>query len=174
MYSAIFGNVAMEMNMDRDLDKFDWQILDAVQKDGKLSLADLSDVVGLSKTPCQIRLRRLERDGYITGYHARLNMRKIRKNYVVFIQVKLEATSRRHLEQFNRAVKKLDAIQSCHMMAGGFDYLLKVRCRNMEEYRYILTDCINSLPGVYQTTTFPVMEEIKRTEGVDLSDNGKE
>ena len=93
--------------MDRDLDKYDWRILNAVQDNGRLSLADLSDHVGLTKTPCQIRLKRLEEEGYITGYHARLNMRKIRKNYVVFIQVKLEATSRRHLEQFNKAVKKM-------------------------------------------------------------------
>ncbi|MEP2989151.1 MAG: Lrp/AsnC ligand binding domain-containing protein [Parasphingorhabdus sp.] len=156
--------------MNRDLDKFDWRILNAVQNNGRLALTDLSDQVGLSKTPCQIRLKRLEEEGFITGYHARLNMRKIRKNYVVFIQVKLEATSRRHLEQFNKAVKKMDAIQSCHMMAGGFDYLLKVRCRNMEEYREILTDSINNLPGVYQTTTFPVMEEVKRMAGVDLNE----
>ncbi len=157
------------MNDVRGLDKFDWRILEAVQNDGRLSLSALSAHVGLSKTPCQIRLKRLEQEGYITGYHGRLNMRKIRRNYVVFIQVKLEATSRRHLEQFNIAVSKMDAIQSCYMMAGGFDYLLKVRCRNMEEYRIILTDDINSLPGVYQTTTFPVMEEVKRTLGVDLS-----
>ncbi len=156
--------------MDRNLDKYDWRILDAVQQDGRLSLAELSDKVGLSKTPCQIRLKRLEKDGVITGYHAHFDMRKIRKNYVVFIQIKLEATSRRHLEKFNAAVKKMDAIQSCHMMAGGFDYLLKVRCRNMEEYRVILTDCINDLPGVYQTTTFPVMEEVKPAMAVDLAD----
>ena len=154
---------------DRILDRFDWKILEAMQADGRLSLSELSDQVGLSKTPCQIRLKRLEAEGYIIGYNARLNMRKIRKNYVVFIQVKLEATSRRHLDNFNKAVKKMDAIQSCHMMAGGFDYLLKVRCRNMEEYRIILTDSINDLPGVYQTTTFPVMEEVKQTVGVDLS-----
>ena len=158
--------------MDRPLDKFDWRILEVVQRDGRLSLADLSEHVGLSKTPCQIRLKRLEEEGFITGYHARLNMRKIRKNYVVFIQVKLEATSRRHLEQFNAAVRKIDAIQSCHMMAGGFDYLLKVRCRNMDEYRIILTDHINDLPGVNQTTTFPVMEEVKRVTGVDLNEFG--
>ena len=155
--------------MERILDQFDWRILDAMQRDGRLSLADLSEHVGLSKTPCQIRLKRLEEEGFITGYHARLNMRKIHKNYVVFIQVKLEATSRRHLEQFNKAVRKIDSIQSCHMMAGGFDYLLKVRCRNMEEYRAILTDDINDLPGVNQTSTFPVMEEVKRGAGVDLS-----
>lgn len=157
-----------DMN-EKSLDKFDWRILEAVQNDGRISLVELSDLVGLSKTPCQIRLKRLEQEGYITGYHARLNMRLVRKNYVVFIQVKLEATSRRHLENFNRAVKKIDAIESCHMMAGGFDYLLKVRCRDMEEYRMILTDCINDLPGVYQTTTFPVMEEVKRAAGVGLS-----
>lgn len=151
------------------MDKFDWRILDAVQASGKMSLAELSEHIGLSKTPCQIRLKRLEEEGYITGYHARLNMRMIRKNYVVFIQVKLEATSRHHLDKFNQAVRKMDAIQACHMMAGGFDYLLKVRCRNMEEYRVILTDDINDLPGVYQTTTFPVMEEVKRAVGVDLS-----
>lgn len=157
------------MTEDRVLDKFDWRILDAVQASGKMSLSELSEHVGLSKTPCQIRLKRLEEEGYITGYHARLNMRLIRKNYVVFIQVKLEATSRHHLDKFNQAVRKMDAIQACHMMAGGFDYLLKVRCRNMEEYRVILTDDINDLPGVYQTTTFPVMEEVKRAVGVDLS-----
>ncbi len=156
--------------MEKPLDQFDWRILDAVQQDGKLSLAELSELVGLSKTPCQIRLKRLEEDGYITGYHARLNMHKVRKNYVVFIQIKLEATSRRHLEKFNAAVKKMDAVQSCHMMAGGFDYLLKVRCRNMEEYRLILTDSINDLPGVHQTTTFPVMEEVKRVSRVELSE----
>lgn len=154
---------------EKPLDKFDWQILEAVQEDGRLSLADLSERIGLSKTPCQIRLKRLEKDGYITGYHARFNMRKIQQNYVVFIQVKLEATSRRHLQEFNQAVQKIDVIQSCHMMAGGFDYLLKVRCRNMEEYRVILTDHINDLPGVYQTTSFPAMEEVKRNSTVHLA-----
>ncbi len=159
------------MSDAKKLDRYDWRILNAVQQDGRLSLQELSERVGLSKTPCQIRLRRLEQEGYITGYHARLNMKMIRKNYVVFIQVKLEATSRRHLEQFNAAVRKMDEIQSCHMMAGGFDYLLEVRCRNMEEYRVILTDCINDLPGVTQTTTFPVMEEVKRAAGVDLREH---
>lgn len=154
---------------DKPLDKFDWQILEAVQENGRMLLADLSDRIGLSKTPCQLRLKRLEREGYITGYHARFNMRKIRQNYVVFIQVKLEATSRRHIDEFNKAVKKVDAIQSCHMMAGGFDYLLKVRCRDMEDYRSILTDCINDLPGLYQTTSFPAMEEVKRNSTVHLA-----
>ncbi|MEO9600556.1 Lrp/AsnC ligand binding domain-containing protein [Parasphingorhabdus sp.] len=156
---------------EKALDRFDWLILEAVQENGRLSLADLSDRVGLSKTPCQMRLKRLEREGYITGYHARLNTRKVRQNYVVFIEVKLESTSRRHLDDFNRVVKKNDAIQSCHMLAGGFDYLLKVRCRNMEEYRSILTDFINDLPGVRQTSSFPVMEEVKRISSVNLKNN---
>jgi Lrp/AsnC family leucine-responsive transcriptional regulator len=85
--------------------------------------------------------------------------------------VKLEATTRRHLDEFNRAVKKIDVIQSCHMMAGGFDYLLKVRCWKMEEYRSILINSINDLPAVHQATTFPVMEEVKRSSAVYFTDN---
>ena len=147
-----------------DLDLHDREILRAVQDNGRLSVADLSDAVGLSKTPCLTRLRRLEAKGFIRRYKAVLDPALIRQDYITFVQVKLEATTRRQLDAFSDAVGDIPEIQSCHMMSGGYDFLLKIRTRNMRAYRELLGDVLSELPGIAQTSTFPVMETIKEDE----------
>ncbi len=150
--------------MIEELDIFDRKILRAVQADGRLSVSELSDAVGLSKTPCLNRLRRLEANGYIRKYKGVLDAAKIRQDYVTFVQVKLEATTRRHLDAFSQAVQGVPEIQSCHMMSGGYDFLLKIRTRNMKTYRELLGDVLAELPGIAQTSTFPVMETVKEID----------
>jgi Lrp/AsnC family transcriptional regulator, leucine-responsive regulatory protein len=160
-----FGpNDPKERGMLEDLDMFDRKILRAVQKNGRLSINDLSETVGLSKTPCLTRLRRLENKGYIQRYKGVLDASKIRQDYVTFVQVKLTSTTRRHLKAFSDAVQSVPQIESCHMMSGGYDFLLKIRTRNMRRYRELLGDVLSELPGIAQTSTFPVMETVKDTD----------
>lgn len=154
--------IAMPTEFDQ-LDQIDRAILHQIQADGRLSVVELAERVHLSKSPCLKRLRRLERDGFIVGYRAQLDPKKIDQGYLVFVQVKLESTTSKNLAAFNRAVQDVPEILACHMLSGGYDYLLKVRTRDMGAYRDLLGDVIADLPGVYQTSTFPVMEEVKDT-----------
>ena len=156
--------------MLEDLDSYDRQILRAMQENGRLSISDLSDEVGLSKTPCLTRLRRLEAQGYIQRYKGVLDATKIRQDYVTFVQVKLASTTRRQLQAFSDAVQDIPQIQSCHMMSGGYDFLLKIRTRNMRSYRELLGDVLSELPGISQTSTFPVMETVKDTDDLVVVD----
>ena len=156
--------------MIEDLDLHDRRILRAMQANGRLSVSELSDEVGLSKTPCLTRLRRLEEKGYIRRYKGVLDARQVRQDYVTFVQVKLVATTRRHLDAFSDAVQSIPEIQSCHMMSGGYDFLLKIRTRNMRTYRELLGDVVSELPGIAQTSTFPVMETVKETDDVVVVD----
>lgn len=156
------------MGNDKTLDKIDRRILQCLQKDGRISVVDLAEQVNLSKSPCLQRLRRLERNGFIKGYRADLDPHKVAQGYLVYVQVKLENTNRRALEAFNAAVMKVSQILTCHMVAGGYDYLLKVRTRDMTAYRELLGDVISCLPGVLQTSTFPVMEEVKDTTLLEI------
>jgi len=162
------------MKSTDDLDKYDLQILHVLQRSGRMSIVDLARQVNLSKTPCLNRVRRLEREGFISGYEARLNPDKIRQGHLVYVQVKLNDTTSVTLNSFNKAVQSVPQILSCHMLSGGFDYLLKIRTRDMPSYRQLLGDIIADLPGVSQTSTFPVMEKVKETTylaipGIDIS-----
>jgi Lrp/AsnC family leucine-responsive transcriptional regulator len=143
------------------LDNIDKSILEILQFEGRISVVDLAKRVGLSKTPCLTRLRRLEKTNYIEGYQARINPGKVNQGYLVYVQVKLENTTSRALKTFNEAVRVIPDIMSCHMLSGGYDYLLKVRTKDMVSYRDLLGDVIASLPGVLQISSFPVMEEVK-------------
>jgi len=160
------------MSKERNLDLTDKKILFEIQKNGRINLVDLAAKVNLSKSPCYQRLKRLEKEKYIRGYRADLDPKKISRGYLVYVQVKLESTRRSALEKFNKAVKTIPEVLTCHMMSGGFDYLLKIRTRDMTDFRELLVDVISDLPGVHQTLTFPVMEQIKETteltiEGLD-------
>ncbi|SEG85711.1 MULTISPECIES: Lrp/AsnC family transcriptional regulator [Marinobacterium] len=148
-----------------DLDKFDRAIIKELQLDARITVTGLASKVGLSKTPCQIRMRRLEEQGYIRGYTALIDQKKMGLDHIAFAQVTLNDTSTAALEAFNAAARKISAVEECHMIAGNFDYLLKVRTRNMEEYRAVLGEQISSLPHVLQTSTFVVMENVKDTRG---------
>ena len=144
-----------------DLDRIDQSIIRELQKNSRITVTELASRVGLSKTPCQVRMRRREEHGYITGYTALVNQTKLGLSHIAFAQVTLNDTSSGALTAFNKAVQSVSAVEQCHMIAGNFDYLLKVRTRNMQEYRQVLGEEISALPHVLQTSTFVVMENVK-------------
>jgi len=144
-----------------ELDHFDLKILEALSEDGRMSVLQLSKHVGLSKTPCQTRLKRLVDEGYILGFRAALNPQKLGLDHIAFTEVKLSDTREKALEEFNAAVRKIKEVEECHMIAGAFDYLLKVRTTDIRKYRRVLGEKISSLPSVANTSTFVVMQSVK-------------
>ena len=144
-----------------DLDRIDERILRALAQDGRLSIADLARQVGLSKSPTQVRVRRLEQAGYIQGYRAQLDPAKLGLEHVAFAEVKLTDTTERALAAFNAAVLRVPEIEQCHMIAGSFDYLIKVRTRDIQSYRRILGEVISALPHVGATSTHVSMQAVK-------------
>ncbi|CDZ57731.1 Lrp/AsnC ligand binding domain-containing protein [Neorhizobium galegae] len=147
----------------KNIDRLDRKILRALQKEGRLSNLELADRVALSPTATAERVKRLTREGYITGYSALLSPEKLGRNLLVFVQVKLDRTTPDVFDAFAAAVKRSDDVMECHMVAGGFDYLVKARVAGMEAYRQFLSEVILPLPGVRETHTYAVMEEIKGT-----------
>ena len=147
--------------MSSNLDRIDRAILDVLARDGRAPVTTVADRVGLSKTPCQVRIKRLESEGYIRGYQAILDQDKLDRAHVAFVEVKLSSTTATALDAFNKAVINVPAIEQCHMIAGGFDYLLKVRTRDITDYRMVLAEQISALPGVAQSSTYVSMESVK-------------
>jgi len=144
-----------------DLDRFDRAILAIMAVDGRISVTDLARRIGLSKSPTQTRLKRLETGGVITGYRATINPVRLKREHVAFVEVKLADTREAALAAFNAAVKGVAEVEQCHMIAGAFDYLLKVRTADMTSYRAVLGARISSLPHVAQTSTYVAMEAVK-------------
>ncbi|UWQ77761.1 Lrp/AsnC family transcriptional regulator [Leisingera sp. S132] len=144
-----------------DLDRFDRAILNVLSEDGRISIADLARRIGLSKTPTQTRLKRLEVEGIITGYRALVDPIRLGLDHVAFVEVKLDDTREAALAKFNAAVARLPEIEQAHMMASHFDYLLKVRTRSMTDYRAVLGEKISSLPHVASTSTYVAMQAVK-------------
>lgn len=151
------------MTTDAELDAFDLKILQAMSSDARMTVTELSQKVGLSKTPCHIRLKRLETEGYILGYTALVDLVKLGLEHIAFVEVKLSDTRAKALNEFNKAVLGLSEIEQCHMIAGGFDYLLKVRTKNISDYRRLLGETLSTLPHVAQTSTYVSMESVKET-----------
>ena len=143
------------------LDRIDRNIVAALARQGRLSMAELAAKVGLSKTPVQARVRRLEADGYIRGYAAIVDHERMGEGHIAFVQVKLSDTRSAALDAFNRAVLGVAEIEQCHMIAASFDYLLKVRTRDIAAYRRVLGEKISALPHVAQTSTYVAMETVK-------------
>ena len=150
------------------LDRIDRNILAALAGNGRQSIAELAAVVGLSKTPVQARVRRLEAEGIIRGYTALIDRERIGEGHVAFVQVTLADTRSAALDAFNKAVTSVREIEQCHMIAGGFDYLLKTRGADMADYRRFAGAVLWQLPGVRETRTYAVMEEVKSTNQLDL------
>lgn len=150
---------------NREIDQFDQRIIEALVADGRMSVTDLAKRVGLSNTPCQVRLKRLIEDGYILGFRAIVDVNKLGRNHVAFTEVKLSDTRENALNAFNVAVRKLQEVEECHMIAGAFDYLLKIRTSDIANYRLVLGEKISSLPFVANTSTFVAMEAIKENGG---------
>jgi Lrp/AsnC family transcriptional regulator, leucine-responsive regulatory protein len=151
-----------------ELDKVDMQILNALQTDARIAVTDLSRKVNLSATPCTLRMRKLEQTGVIQGYHARLAPAALSMSLLVFVTVKLKATDEATLRAFNAAVKPVRQILECHMTGGGFDYLLKLRVRDMVEFRQVHGSVLGELPMVEGTHSYFVMEEVKETSTLPL------
>lgn len=143
------------------IDRLDRKILNIVSQDARISITDLSKQVGLSKTPCNARLKKLEEQGYILGYRALLDPVKLGREHIAFVEVKLSDTRAAALDAFNEAVRLLPEVEQCHMIAGNFDYLLKIRTENITSYRRLLGEEISALPNVAQTSTFVAMEAVK-------------
>ena len=153
--------------MADSLDRIDRRLLALLQGDGRLSVAELARRVHLSPTPCFERVRRLEREGYIRGYAADLDPAKLGAGLIAFVEVQLDRTSPDVFNRFREGVIGLEPVQECHMVAGGFDYLLKVRTADMAAYRRFLEQ-LAALAGVEQTHTYVVMEEVKSTRAIPI------
>ncbi|GAA6200200.1 Lrp/AsnC ligand binding domain-containing protein [Aquicoccus sp. SU-CL01552] len=144
-----------------DLDRFDRAILAVLAEDGRISIADLARRIGLSKSPTQARLRRLEASGIITGYRALVDPIRLGLDHVAFVEVRLADTREAALAEFNAAVAKVGEIEQAHLIAGNFDYLMKVRTRSMADYRRVLAEVISTLPHVSSTSTYVAMQAVK-------------
>jgi len=150
------------------MDKIDKLILKELQMNARISNVDLSKRVNLSPTPCLERVKRLEKSGMILGYHANICSYKTNTSLLVFIEITLERTSNSVFKEFSETVKNYSEILECHMIAGGFDYLLKLRFKDIQEYRSFLGDGLVKLPKVSLTHTYIVSEEVKDTNFNDL------
>lgn len=144
-----------------DLDRFDRKILDVLAVDGRISVTELGRRIGLSKSPTQARLRRLEDEGVIRGYRALFDPIRLGRDHVAFVEVKMTDTREAALAAFNAAVLKIPEIEQCHMIAGAFDYLLKVRTASMSDYRRVLAERVSTLPHLASTSTYVAMQAVK-------------
>lgn len=159
---------AMEKKLTKAFDAIDIKILNELQRNGKISNIDLSKKVGLSPTPCLERVKRLEKQGVIMGYRALLNPELLDSPLLVIVEITLVRGKPDVFEEFNLAVQQLEEIQECHLVSGDFDYLLKTRVADMAAYRKLLGTTLLRLPGVNDTRTYVVMEEVKQTNFLQL------
>ncbi|MDM1758208.1 MULTISPECIES: Lrp/AsnC ligand binding domain-containing protein [Acinetobacter] len=151
------------------LDRIDIKILDILQKEGRISNTKLAEEVNLSATAALARVQKLTAEGYILGYEAKLNPVLLGANFVVFVEILLDKTTPNALDAFSDAVVQYPEIMACHMISGGFDFLVKIRCANMDEFRRISGSVLWQLPGVKETRSYPVMEVIKDSAQLHLN-----
>lgn len=154
----------------RKVDKIDRRILRILQEEGRISFTELGERVGLSTTPCTERVRRLEREGVITGYHARLDPQQLGASLLVFVEISLAYKSGDIFEEFRRAALRLPNVLECHLVSGDFDYLLKARISEMASYRKLLGSTLLALPHVRESKSYIVMEEAKETLALPIAD----
>ena len=147
--------------MKRNIDSYDLKIIRLLVEDGRMPVTELARRIGMSKSPCQARLKRLQSDGYILGFRAQVDNAKLNQEHVAFAEVTMSDTREQALTAFNKAIKLIPEIEECHLIAGSFDYLLKVRTPNIVSYRKVLGESISSLPNVASTSTFVSMQSIK-------------
>ena len=155
----------------RPLDRIDRRLLALLQQDGRASVSQLAKEVNLTVTPTLERIRRLEANGFIHGYFAHLNARRLGLSLLAYIEVSLDRTTPEAFDRFKEMVNVHDEIMECHMVAGGFDYLLKVRVKDMASYRTLLGEQIAAVRGVQQTHSYFVMEEVKSTHRVGIPED---
>ena len=152
----------------RKLDRIDQQILDILQHDGRIAISELASRVNLSTTPCSERVKRLERDGIIMGYYARLNPQLVDRNLLVFLEIKLSAKSGDVFDQVARDLVEIPEVLECHLISGEFDYLVKARLKEMSAYRCLLGDLLKKLPSSASSHSYIVMEEVKESFYLDI------
>ncbi|RMF14414.1 MAG: winged helix-turn-helix transcriptional regulator [Gammaproteobacteria bacterium] len=152
----------------KTLDRIDLAILRELQANARITNAELSRRVNLSPSPCLERVRRLEERGYIRGYFAHLNARRLKTNLVVFIEINLERTAPGVFADFKAAAMRIEEIQECHLVSGNFDYLIKARVADMEAYRRFLGETVLELPHVRESRSYVVMETVKETLSIPL------
>lgn len=147
------------------IDRLDRRIIEELQTDGRLTVTELARRVGLSKTPCQLRMKRLMDEGYIRGFRAVVDPVKLGLAQIAFAEVKLLDTGDKSMREFRKAVLQVEQVEECHMIAGNFDFLLKVRTKDIASYRQVLGERISTLPNVSSTSSFVVMETIVEAGG---------
>ena len=150
------------------MDEYDRKILSVLSVEGRISMTALGERVGLSKTPVTARVKRLEEGGVITGYRATLSASKLGVEHIAFLEVKLSDTREKALDAFNQAVRAIPEVEACHMIAGGFDYLIKVRTSDIFAYRQVLGEQLSRLPNVASTSTYISMQSVVDTAPIDL------
>lgn len=150
------------------MDRIDRHLLTRLQQEGRLPISELASEVHLSVSPCFARVRRLESEGYIAGYFAHLNPNRLGLGLLAYISVQLDRTTSEVFERFAEAMVAFEEVLECHMVGGGFDYLVKVRVKDMAAFRRFLGDKMASVRGIQQTHTYFVMEEVKSTHKLQL------
>ena len=153
----------------RTLDRTDRMILEILQNEGRIAISELAARVRLSTTPCSERVKRLERDGVIMGYHARLDPKFLDRNLLVFLEISLSAKSGDVFEQVAKDLIEIPEVQECHLISGDFDYLVKARLKEMSAYRRLLGDLLKKLPSSASSHSYIVMEEIKESLYLDVN-----
>lgn len=149
--------------MTPEIDRFDRAILDILASEGRISATELARRIGLSKSPVQARLKRLEDTGVIAGYRAVIDPIRLGQSHVAFVEVRMSDTREAALQAFNRAVLMIPEVEQCHMIASRFDYLLKVRTADIQSYRRVLAERISALPHVAGTSTYVAMEAVRES-----------
>ena len=152
----------------KELDKTDLKILKFLQQNARIPMTELAEKVGLSTTPVTERVKRLERDNFITGYHASLNPNLLGKGLLIFVELKLRSKSGNIFEDFRREVMRIPQILECHLVSGEYDYLIKVRLPDMSAYRDMLGNILLHLPAAAESRSYVVMEEVKEETVLDL------
>ena len=155
------------------LDRTDLKILDILQTDGRISNSKLAELVNLSPTAVMARVQKLTKDEFILGYEAKLNPNKLNANFLVFVEVLLDKTTPNVLDDFIDAVTQYPEIVECHMVSGGFDFLIKLRSAGMEEFRRIAGQILWQLPGVKETRSYPVMQVVKDSSKIKIKSKTK-
>jgi Lrp/AsnC family leucine-responsive transcriptional regulator len=161
----------MNSKHKRKLDKIDLNILKTLQENGRISYVDLADIVGLSTTPCMERVKRLEKDGLIQGYYARIDPQAMGYGMLVFVEISLSYQSPDAFQKFNLAVAALPYVLECHLVSGDADFLIKARIADMSEYRALLGEMLLTLPGVKNSKSYIVMEEVKESLSLPINPN---
>ena len=151
-----------------ELDRLDLKILDVLQRRGRISMTELGQEIGLSTSPVAERVKRLERRGVITGYHARVDPAALGRTLLVFVEITLSSKSPQVFEKVKRELQHMPEVLECHLVSGSFDYLVKARLGAMAQYRELLGSILKRIPVPSTSNSYVVMEEIKETTVLEI------